>query len=188
MKPIHELAPEQLDDLLFYTSPKGTRLPISKITSLSADKVVVGTDTFQISDEIHAILFDKLTTYEGVKLMYAQEDLAKQSAKVTKEDLAAQFSEYFEHMDHIVDHIETQAKRVVSNLQQTVNTVSAKAEDALTNIASINASIKPFKQFAESTNLSDLKSTIKANVEQFAPIKADISDVLAELKTLFAGR
>jgi hypothetical protein len=188
MKPIHELEPEQLDDLLFYTSDNGTKIAISKITSITTNLVTLGNDKYKIDQATYNILMDKLTTYEGVKLMYAQEDLSKQVSKITKEDLAAQFSEYFEHMDDIVDHIETQAKRVVSNLQSTVDTVSAKAKDTLVNIDSINVSIKPFKQFAESTNLADLKSTIKANVEQFAPIKADISEVLADLKTLFAGK
>lgn len=187
MKPISALTPDEANELLFYTSPSGIQIPISKITSISPDQLVVGTDKYGISEDIYKAIKAKLTTYEGIKLMYAQEDLAKQAANLTQTEFATQFDEYFEHMDAVINHVNSQAKTVISNLQSVVDTVGAKAKDTLSNIDSINISIKPFKRFAADTNLDDLKSTIKSNVEQLTPVKVELSEVLAELKQLFSG-
>lgn len=188
MKPISALTPDEAKELLFYTSPNGTSIPISKITSISPDTVVVGADEYSINCAVYAVLQDKLTTYEGIKLMYAQEDLAKQTSKITKEELASQFSEYFEHMDEVISHIDSQATKVISHLQDTANTVSKAAKATLSNIDSINNTIKPFKQFVADTNLSDLKASVKTHVEQLAPVKDELGQVIAHLQKLFSGK
>lgn len=187
MKPISVLTPDEANELLFYTAPSGIQIPISKITSISPTQLVVGTDKYSIGGAVYEAIKAKLTTYEGIKLMYAQEDLSKQAASLTQSEFAEQFAEYFEHMDAVINHVNTQAKTVISNLQSVITTVRTKAEDTLSNIDSINSSIKPFKQFAADTNLDDLKSTIKSNVEQLTPVKVELSQVLAELKQLFSG-
>ena len=188
MKPISALTPDEAKELLFYTSPNGTSIPISKITSISPDTVVVGADKYSIGAAVYSILQDKLTTYEGIKMMYAQEDLAKQTSKITKEELASQFSEYFDHMNEVITHIDSQATKVISHLQSVVTTVKAKAEDTLSNIDSINNTIKPFKQFVADTNLSDLKASVKTHVEQLAPVKDELGQVIAHLQKLFSGK
>lgn len=188
MKPISALTPDEAKELLFYTSPNGTSIPISKITSISPDTVVVGADRYSINPAVYSILQDKLTTYEGIKMMYAQEDLAKQTSKITKEELASQFSEYFNHMDDVISHINTQATKVITHLQDTANTVSKAAKDTLSNIDSINSTIKPFKQFVADTNLSDLKASVKTHVEQLAPVKDELGQVIAHLQKLFSGK
>lgn len=188
MKPISALTPDEAKELLFYTSPTGTTIPISKITSITPDILIVGTNEYSISANVYNILQAKLTTYEGIKLMYAQEDLAKQTSKITKEELASQFSEYFDHMDEVIAHVNTQATKAISHLQDTANTVSKAAKDTLSNIDSINNTIKPFKQFVADTNLSDLKASVKTHVEQLAPVKDELGQVIAHLQKLFSGK
>lgn len=188
MKPISALTPDEAKELLFYTSDNGTTIPISKIISITPDTLIVGTETYSISANVYDILQTKLTTYEGVKLMYAQEDLAKQTSKITKEELASQFSEYFDHMDEVIAHVNTQATKVISHLQEATNTVSKAAKNTLSNIDSINNIIKPFKQFAADTNLNDLKTSVKTHVEQLAPIKDELGEVINHLRHLFSGK
>lgn len=188
MKPISALTPDEAKELLFYTSPNGTSIPISKITSISPDTVVVGANKYSISPDVYSILQDKLTAYEGIKLMYAQEDLAKQTSKITKEELASQFSEYFDHMDDVITHINSQATKAISYLQDTIKAVKTKAEDTMSSIESIDISIRPFAKFAADTNLNDLKTSVKTHVEQLAPVKDELGQVIAHLQKLFSGK
>lgn len=51
---------------------------------------------------------------------------------------------------------------------------------------SINSTIKPFKQFVADTNLSDLKASVKTHVEQLAPVKDELGQVIAHLQKLFS--
>lgn len=188
MKPISQLSPEEAQELLFFTSKDGTMLPISKIESLSASNVTIAGEDYIITPETYSILHAKLVTYEAVKLMYAQDDLAKQASKLVESTFADNFKEYFDHMDDVIDHINSQATRVVSHLQSAVDAVKSKADSTLANIDSINASIKPFKQFVADTDLSDLKSSVKSNVEQLKPVKDELSQVIAHLKELFSDK
>ena len=185
MKPISQLSPEEAKELLFYISPNGITIPLSKISSLTHESVTIAGKVYEIDQQLYEILMDKLTTYEGVKLMYAQDDLAKQASKLTETAFAANFKEYFEHMDEVIEHINSQASRVVSHLQSAVDNVKSKADSTLDNIDSINTSIKPFKQFVADTDLSDLKSSVKAHIEQLKPVKDELGQVIAHLKELF---
>ena len=185
MKPISQLSPEEAQELLFFVAKDGTMLPISKIESLAPTSVVIAGDSYNISKEIYSALHAKLVTYEAVKLMYAQDDLAKQASKLVESTFADNFKEYFNHMDDVINCINSQATRVVSHLQSAVDAVKSKADSTLANIDSINTSIKPFKQFAADTDLSDLKSSVKTHVEQLKPVKDELGQVITLLKTLF---
>ena len=188
MKPISQLSPEEAKELLFYTSPNGITIPLSKISSLTHKSVTIAGKEYEISQTLYETIMNKLTTYECVKLMYAQDDLAKQASKLTETAFAANFKEYFEHMDEVIEHINSQASKVVSHLQSAVDNVKSKADSTLANIDSINTSIKPFKQFAADTDLSDLKSSVKTHVEQLKPVKDELGQVIAHLKELFSEK
>ena len=188
MKPISQLSPEEAQELLFFVAKDGTMLPISKIESLDPTSVVIAGEDYTITPETYSTLHAKLVTYEAVKLMYAQDDLAKQASKLVETSFADNFKEYFDHIDNIIDHINTQATKVVSHLQSTIDAVKSKADSTLANIDSINTTIKPFKQFAADTNLSDLKSSVKTHVEQLKPVKDELGQVIAHLKELFSDK
>lgn len=185
MKPVHELSPEELKNLLFFESKDGTLVPISKIEELSPTSVTIAKEKYTIGKPTYDALYSKLVTYEGIKLMYAQEDLAKQASKLTETSFAENFKQYFDHMEEIIDHVNEQATTVISNLQSTINRVKAKADESLASIEAINTSIAPFRQFAAYTNLSDLKTSVKEHVEQLKPVKDELGQVIAHLKELF---
>lgn len=188
MKPISALTPDEAKELLFYTSPSGAIVPISKIESLSPTTALISGEEYKISPELHAILKDKLTTYEGVKLMYAQDDLAAQAKKLTETAFASNFSDYFEHLDEIINHFSNQASKAIDSIQSHYNTVAKATSKTLANLDSINDEIKPFKQFAKTTNLEDLKQSIKTNVDQLAPVKDEFAQVVNQLKELFGNK
>ena len=188
MNHISQLSPEDIQALLFFKAANNTVIPISKIESLSPSTAVIAGKEYTITPETYDVLKNKLITYEGVKLMYAQDDLAKQASKLTETSFADNFKEYFDHMDDVIDHINSQATKVVSHLQAAIDTVKAKADSTLANIDSINTSITPFKQFAANTDLSDLKASVKSNVEQLKPVKDELGQVIAHLKELFGDK
>ena len=122
MKPIYELPTEDLNSLLFYTSPKGEMVAISSIISLSPTVLKTANAAFDINDTVYDILKDKLTNYEAIKLMYSQ---TPEYVLATKEALKAQLNGYLEPDQADIDDKADDESEFPEQLQQLVAFLSA---------------------------------------------------------------
>ena len=122
LKPIYELPTEDLNSLLFYTSPKGEMIPISSIISISPTTLKTTNATFTINDSAYNNLKDKLTNYEAIKLMYSQ---TPEYILATKEALKAQLNGYLEPDEADIDDKADDEPELPEQLQQLVAFLSA---------------------------------------------------------------
>ena len=124
LKPIYELSTEDLNSLLFYTSPEGEQIALSSIISVSPTQLKTANASFRINDLTYATIQDKLTNYEAIKLMYSQ---TPEYVLATKEALKAQLDGYLapdESDDADIDD-EPEAHEMPNELQQLVAFLSA---------------------------------------------------------------
>ena len=124
LKPIYELPTEELNALLFYTSPEGEQIALSSIISVSPTQLKTANASFRINDLTYATIQDKLTNYEAIKLMYSQ---TPEYILATKEALKAQLDGYLapdESDDADIDD-EPEAHEMPNELQQLVAFLSA---------------------------------------------------------------
>lgn len=124
LKPIYELSTEDLNSLLFYTSPEGEQIALSSIISVSPTQLKTANASFRINDLTYATIQDKLTNYEAIKLMYSQ---TPEYVLATKEALKAQLDGYLapdESDDADIDD-EPETHEMPNELQQLVAFLSA---------------------------------------------------------------
>lgn len=121
LKPIYELPTEELNALLFYTSPEGEQIALSSIISVSPTQLKTANASFRINDLTYATIQDKLTNYEAIKLMYSQ---TPEYVLATKEALKAQLDGYLAPDESDIDD-EPEAHEISNELQQLVAFLSA---------------------------------------------------------------
>ena len=121
LKPIYELPTEELNALLFYTSPEGEQIALSSIISVSPTQLKTANASFRINDLTYATIQDKLINYEAIKLMYSQ---TPEYVLATKEALKAQLDGYLAPDDADIDD-EPETYEMPNELQQLAAFLSA---------------------------------------------------------------
>ena len=185
LKPIDQLNPNELKDLLFYTTSSGESYPLSKITILDSNHIQIGNKSFTPANpSIVSNLRDKLLTYEAYKLMYAQSTITDKASQISEEfienKLNAKLDEYDKGLGDFLESFVAKVNSAFTDANSNFKAINSK-------LTSLERSISKFSNFANETDLSSIKQTIKSNIDELAPTKQTLADITSTLQRLFDG-
>ena len=182
MTPIDQLSPDELRSILFYTDSHGNNYPVSQITINPDGTVTIGSNQFQAGAKVLADIQSKIETYEAYKLIFAQSTITDKAAQISEDIITNKCEAQFEHYDE-------QLHKFLATFTAKVNAAFSDCNEnfqaIVTKIQDLESSISKFKSFADSTDLSSIKSTIKSNLDELAPTKATLADITSTLQKLF---
>ena len=151
---------------------------------LDGDNLTISDIKFSASPTVLAAIQEKLLTYEAYKLMYAQSTITDKASQISEEFIENKLNTKLDEYD----------KELGNFLESFVAKVNSAFTDANSNFKAINSkltsleqSISKFSNFANETDLSSIKQTIKSNIEELAPTKQTLADITSILQRLFDG-
>ena len=163
-----KLTPEQIDDLLFYTSSSGEKIPLSSILQLRKDIVILtnGKSIPLHDDTVFPKIMSKLIAYEEAKFKGLAPKIDAKIKEINKQELEEYTNTLVESMGDMTQKTMELIKDVASEASDSIrvssaesfkqlSTFKAKMEEIMDNMATITKTA-----VATSDRISKLENSI----------------------------
>ena len=172
-----KLTPEQIDDLLFYTSSSGEKIPLSSILQLRKDIVVFtnGKSLPLHDDTVFPKVMAKLIAYEEAKFKGLEPKIDAKIKEVNKQELE--------------DFTQTLAKSMEDTTKSAIELTKEISDAAATSIKtsteSANIQLLNFKNKMDEImdNLATITKTAVATSDRISKLENNISLLISRQKS-----
>ena len=172
-----KLTPEQIDDLLFYTSSSGEKIPLSSILQLRKDIVILtnGKSIPLHDDTVFPKVMAKLIAYEEAKFKGLEPKIDAKIKEINKQELE--------------DFTQTLAKSMEDTTKSAIKLTEEISNAAATNIKtsadSANIQLLSFKDKMDEImdNLATITKTAVATSDRISKLENSISLLISRQKS-----
>ena len=172
-----KLTPEQIDDLLFYTSSSGEKIPLSSIHKLSKDIVVFtnGKSLPLYDDTVFPKVMAKLIAYEEAKFKGLAPKIDAKIKEINKQELE-------EYTNTLVESMGDMTQKTMELIKDISN---AAATSIKTSADSANIQLLSFKNKMDEImdNLATITKTAVATSDRISKLEANISLLISRQKS-----
>ena len=172
-----KLTPEQIDDLLFYTSSSGEKIPLSSILQLRKDIVILtnGKSIPLHDDTVFPKVMAKLIAYEEAKFKGLEPKIDAKIKEINKQELE-------EFTQTLAKGMEDATKRVIKLTEEISN---AAATSIKTSADSANIQLLSFKNKMDEImdNLATITKTAVATSDRISKLENSISLLISRQKS-----
>ena len=172
-----KLTPEQIDDLLFYTSSSGEKIALSSIHKLSKD-IVVFTNGKSIplhDDTVFPKIMAKLLAYEDAKFKGIEPKIDAKIKEINKQELE-------EYTNTLVESMGDMTQKTM----ELIKDISSGASDSIkTSADSANIQLLSFKNKMDEImdNLATITKTAVATSDRISKLENNISLLISRQKS-----
>ena len=172
-----KLTPEQIDDLLFYTSSSGEKIPLSSILQLRKDIVILtnGKSIPLHDDTVFPKIMAKLIAYEEAKFKGLEPKIDAKIKEVNKQELE-------EFTQTLAKSMEDTTKSAIKLTEEISN---AAATSIKTSADSANIQLLSFKNKMDEImdNLATITKTAVATSDRISKLENSISLLISRQKS-----
>ena len=172
-----KLTPEQIDDLLFYTSSSGEKIPLSSILQLRKDIVILtnGKSIPLHDDTVFPKIMAKLIAYEEAKFKGLAPKIDAKIKEINNQELE-------EFTQTLAKGMEDTTKRVIKLTEEISN---AAATSIKTSADSANIQLLSFKNKMDEImdNLATITKTAVATSDRISKLENSISLLISRQKS-----
>ena len=172
-----KLTPEQIDDLLFYTSSSGEKIALSSIHKLSKDIVVFtnGKSLPLYDDTVFPKVMAKLIAYEEAKFKGLAPKIDAKIKEINKQELE-------EYTNTLVESMGDMTQKTMELIKDISN---AAATSIKTSADSANIQLLSFKNKMDEImdNLATITKTAVATSDRISKLEANISLLISRQKS-----
>ena len=172
-----KLTPEQIDDLLFYTSSSGEKIALSSIHKLSKDIVVFtnGKSLPLYDDTVFPKVMAKLIAYEEAKFKGLEPKIDAKIKEINKQELE-------EYTNTLVESMGDMTQKTMELIKDISN---AAATSIKTSADSANIQLLSFKDKMDEImdNLATITKTAVATSDRISKLEANISLLISRQKS-----
>ena len=172
-----KLTPEQIDDLLFYTSSSGEKIPLSSILQLRKDIVILtnGKSIPLHDDTVFPKVMAKLIAYEEAKFKGLEPKINAKIKEVNKQELE-------EFTQTLAKSMEDTTKSAIKLTEEISN---AAATSIKTSADSANIQLLSFKNKMDEImdNLATITKTAVATSDRISKLENSISLLISRQKS-----
>ena len=172
-----KLTPEQVDDLLFYTSSSGEKIPLSSILQLRKDIVILtnGKSIPLHDDTVFPKVMAKLIAYEEAKFKGLAPKIDAKIKEVNKQELE-------EFTQTLAKSMEDTTKSAIKLTEEISN---AAATSIKTSADSANIQLLSFKNKMDEImdNLATITKTAVATSDRISKLENSISLLISRQKS-----
>lgn len=172
-----KLTPEQIDDLLFYTSSSGEKIPLSSILQLRKDIVILtnGKSIPLHDDTVFPKIMAKLIAYEEAKFKGIAPKIDAKIKEINNQELE-------EFTQTLAKGMEDTTKRVIKLTEEISN---AAATSIKTSADSANIQLLSFKNKMDEImdNLATITKTAVATSDRINKLENSISLLISKQKS-----
>jgi hypothetical protein len=171
MKKIKDMSPQEISELVSYTTPAGTTIYYSGITHMSSSSIIYQEELLkELSPSVIELLKEGKANYEAYRIMMTPQEVSKYLSDQVDTLLANKVAEALDS--------------VSGPLKQAVDQITKKVDSAYTEVSIMRNAVKSIESFMPATFSEDMKTkyeTVHANLLQ---AKTDFNNVNNKLKTL----
>ena len=172
-----KLTPEQIDDLLFYTSSSGEKIPLSSILQLRKDIVILtnGKSIPLHDDTVFPKVMAKLIAYEEAKFKGLEPKIDAKIKEVNKQELE-------DFTQTLAKSMEDTTKSAIKLTEEISN---AAATSIKTSADSANIQLLSFKNKMDEImdNLATITKTAVATSDRISKLENSISLLISRQKS-----
>ena len=172
-----KLTPEQIDDLLFYTSSSGEKIALSSIHKLSKDIVVFtnGKSLPLYDDTVFPKVMAKLIAYEEAKFKGLEPKIDAKIKEINKQELE-------EYTNTLVESMGDMTQKTMELIKDISN---AAATSIKTSADSANIQLLSFKDKMDEImdNLATITKTAVATSDRISKLENNISLLISRQKS-----
>ena len=195
-----KLTPEQIDDLLFYTSSSGEKIPLSSILQLGKDIVILtnGKSIPLHDDTVFPKIMAKLIAYEEAKFKGLAPKIDAKIKEINKQELEEYTNTLVESMGDMTQKTMELIKDIASGASDSIRVNSAessihlnafktKMEEIMDNMSTVTKTVVDTSSRINrlESNIKDLLSSqtsFEMATERTNKLNAELSSVIATLK------
>ena len=195
-----KLTPEQIDDLLFYTSSSGEKIPLSSILQLRKDIVILtnGKSIPLHDDTVFPKIMTKLIAYEEAKFKGLAPKIDAKIKEINKQELEEYTNTLIESMGDMTQKTMELIKDIASGASDSIranstessihlNAFKTKMEEIMDNMATVTKTVVDTSNRISKleSNIKDLISSQKSfemATERTNKLNTELSSVIATLK------
>ena len=172
-----KLTPEQIDDLLFYTSSSGEKIPLSSILQLRKDIVILtnGKSIPLYDDTVFPKIMSKLIAYEEAKFKGLAPKIDAKIKEINKQELE-------EYTNTLVESIGDMTQKTM----ELIKDIASGASDCIkTSADSANIQLLSFKNKMDEImdNLATITKTAVATSDRISKLENNISLLISRQKS-----
>jgi hypothetical protein len=172
-----KLTPEQIDDLLFYTSSSGEKIPLSSILQLRKDIVILtnGKSIPLHDDTVFPKIMAKLIAYEEAKFKGLAPKIDAKIKEINKQELE-------EFTQTLAKGMEDTIKRAIKLTEEISNAADTSIK---TSADSANIQLLSFKNKMDEImdNLATITKTAVATSDRISKLENSISLLISRQKS-----
>lgn len=172
-----KLTPEQIDDLLFYTSSSGKKIPLSSILQLRKDIVILtnGKSIPLHDDTVFPKIMEKLIAYEEAKFKGLAPKIDAKIKEINKQELE-------EYTNTLVESMGDMTQKTMELVKDISN---AAAISIKTSADSANIQLLSFKNKMDEImdNLATITKTAVATSDRISKLENSISLLISRQKS-----
>lgn len=172
-----KLTPEQVDDLLFYTSSSGEKIPLSSILQLRKDIVILtnGKSIPLYDNTVFPKIMAKLIAYEEAKFKDLAPKIDAKIKEINKQELE-------EYTNTLVESIGDMTQKTMELIKDISN---AAATSVKTSADSANIQLLSFKNKMDEImdNLATITKTAVATSDRISKLENSISLLISRQKS-----
>lgn len=172
-----KLTPEQVDDLLFYTSSSGEKIPLSSILQLRKDIVILtnGKSIPLHDNTVFPKIMSKLIAYEEAKFKGIAPKIDAKIKEINKQELE-------EYTNTLVESIGDMTQKTM----ELIKDIASGASDCIkTSADSANIQLLSFKNKMDEImdNLATITKTAVATSDRISKLENNISLLISRQKS-----
>ena len=172
-----KLTPEQIDDLLFYTSSSGEKIPLSSILQLRKDIVILtnGKSIPLYDDTVFPKIMAKLIAYEEAKFKGIAPKIDAKIKEINKQELE-------EYTNTLVESMGDMTQKTM----ELIKDIASGASDSIkTSADSANIQLLSFKNKMDEImdNLAAITKTAVATSDRISKLENSISLLISRQKS-----
>ena len=172
-----KLTPEQIDDLLFYTSSSGEKIPLSSILQLRKDIVILtnGKSIPLHDNTVFTKIMSKLIAYEEAKFKGIAPKIDAKIKEINKQELE-------EYTNTLVESMGDMTQKTM----ELIKDIASGASDSIkTSADSANIQLLSFKNKMDEImdNLATITKTAVATSDRISKLENSISLLISRQKS-----
>ena len=172
-----KLTPEQIDDLLFYTSSSGEKIPLSSILQLRKDIVILtnGKSIPLHDNTVFPKIMSKLIAYEEAKFKGIAPKIDAKIKEINKQELE-------EYTNTLVESMGDMTQKTM----ELIKDIASVASDSIkTSADSANIQLLSFKNKMDeiTDNLATITKTAVATSDRISKLENSISLLISRQKS-----
>ena len=172
-----KLTPEQIDDLLFYTSSSGEKIPLSSILQLKKDVVILTNGKYipLHDDTVFQKVMAKLIAYEEAKFKGLEPKIDAKIKEINKQELE-------EYTNTLVESMGDMTQKTMELIK---NISNAAATSIKTSADSADIQLLSFKNKMDEImdNLATITKTAVATSDRISKLENSISLLISRQKS-----